>query len=103
MPYLQGEKDGRPHQTLYWNGDGRFFAIRDGDWKLISLPDRIPELYDLSNDISEQNNVAQEFPELKKDLLVKLFEWSNSNDNARWHLQKKYEAQSVKRFDSFRK
>ncbi|MCP4313034.1 MAG: sulfatase-like hydrolase/transferase [Bacteroidetes bacterium] len=77
MPYIQGEKDGRPHQTLYWNGDGRFFAIRDGDWKLISLPDRLPELYDLSNDISEQNNVAQDFPEITKGLVKKLFEWSN--------------------------
>jgi len=103
LPYVQGESAERPHQTLYWNGDGRFFAIRDKDWKLISLPDRLPELYDLSNDISEQNNVAQEFPEITRGLLKKLFEWSNNNDNARWHLQKKYEAQSLKRFDSFRK
>lgn len=47
LPYLKGERDDRPHQTLYWKKETRA-AIRDGDWKLIRLPDRPPELYDLS-------------------------------------------------------
>ena len=103
MPYVQGKKEGRPHETLYWNGDGRFSAIREGDWKLISMPDRLPELYDLSKDISEKKNLAEQYPDLTKELLKKLFVWSNNNDNPRWQLQKKYEAKAIERFDSFRK
>ena len=46
IPYLEGKK-GRPHQTLYWKKETRA-AIRDGDWKLIRLPDRPALLYNLA-------------------------------------------------------
>ena len=57
MPYLRGEKTGLADRQLKW----RFTiskAIRQGKWKLVSVPDRLPQLYDLTNDIAEQNNVA---------------------------------------------
>jgi arylsulfatase A-like enzyme len=63
LPYLAGFKNERPHQTLYWNGDGPFSAIRDVDWKLIKMPDRLPELYNLSG----------EYPEILKSLHKKLY------------------------------
>ncbi len=73
-PYLSGEKATVPHQGLKW----RFTisaAIREGDWKLVRLPDRLPMLYHLPSDISEQNNVAMEQIEKTKELLKKLGDW----------------------------
>ena len=67
------------------------------------MPDRLPELYDLSKDPSEKVNQAQEESEITKELLQKLFAWRNENGNARWQLQKKYEAKVVEFFDSYRK
>lgn len=33
-------------------------ALRDGDWKLVRLPDRLPMLFNLREDLSEQHDVA---------------------------------------------
>jgi arylsulfatase A len=56
-------------------------AVRDGDYKLIHFydPERI-ELYNLSNDLSEQNNLVKKMPELKDELLQNLRNWLESND-----------------------
>jgi hypothetical protein len=32
--------------------------MREGKWKLVKLADKESELYDLSNDVGESNNVA---------------------------------------------
>ena len=50
-------------------------AIREGDWKLIRLPDRLPMLYNIANDISERNDLALTDIERTKDLLKKLGTW----------------------------
>jgi hypothetical protein len=50
-------------------------AIREGDWKLIRLPDRLPMLYHLSDDISEKNDVALQNLERTKAMLKKLGAW----------------------------
>ena len=74
LPYLTGKMNTRPHEELNW----RFTisaAIREGDWKLIRLPDRLPMLYYLPDDISEQNNVARQNPEQTKKMLKNLGQW----------------------------
>ena len=74
VPYLTGKNKGLPHESMNW----RFTisaAIREGNWKLVRLPDRLPLLFDLSNDISEQNNVALENLEVTESLLRKLGQW----------------------------
>jgi hypothetical protein len=103
MPFITGANKNRPHQILFWNGDGPFSAVRENDRKLITMPDRLPELYNLAEDPSEKLNLAMKEPEITRDLLQKLFAWKNSNDNAKWQLQKKYEAQVVELFDKYRK
>lgn len=73
MPYLSGDREGRPHQTLYWR-QGERTALRHGDWKLLRNPRRGQggdwELYNLDADISESQNLAGDEPgrveELKK-------------------------------------
>ncbi len=73
MPYLEGA-EGRPHELLYWRlGYGA--AVREGDWKLIRLADRPPLLFNLAEDISEQNNLLWEMPEKAAELFKTLFEW----------------------------
>jgi arylsulfatase A-like enzyme len=62
----------RPHAT----GDNNCTAMRKGKYKLIEWyeEDRV-ELYDLEKDISEKVNIADQKPELVKELLVELNDW----------------------------
>lgn len=53
-----------------------YSIIRDGDWKLIKRYEGITfELYNLKNDLSEQNDVANKQPEIVKKLNLKLEKW----------------------------
>ena len=78
VPELLGEKAaGRKqpqHEYLYWELGGQT-AVCMGDWKAIRPREDAPwELYDLANDISEENNVADQNPEVlgkMKDAAVK--------------------------------
>ena len=74
LPYLRGERTDPPHDVLLW----RFTisaAIRDGAWKLIRLPDRLPLLFNVQEDVSEQHNLALQNPERTRDLLRRLGVW----------------------------
>lgn len=74
LPLLRGETDQAPHAAMLW----RFTisaAIREGDWKLVRLPDRLPMLYNLATDISEQNDLSLQQVERTRALLKKLGEW----------------------------
>lgn len=54
-------------------------AIREGDWKLIEFyEDGRLELYNLRSDISEQTNLASQFPERAESLRAKLAAWRES-------------------------
>ena len=74
LPYLKGERDGSPHETLFWRPGGNT-AIRHGDWKLLRMGKRSSsgdsswELYDLSKDVSEQKNLAATYPERLAELI----------------------------------
>jgi arylsulfatase A-like enzyme len=55
------------NRQLFWGGDGFFWqgsAVREGRYKLLidQSPgaDGVPQLFDLSQDIGEQNNIAAE-------------------------------------------
>lgn len=51
-------------------------AIRDGKWKLLMNPDRSRvELYDIPNDPSELNNLADRHPEAVRELSARLLSW----------------------------
>ncbi|AGA77729.1 sulfatase-like hydrolase/transferase [Echinicola vietnamensis] len=74
MPYLQGEKEGAPHDEMKWKFTVSA-AIREGKWKLVRLPDRLPMLFNLQTDFSEQYDVALENLAITKNLLKKLGDW----------------------------
>lgn len=74
IPFLNGQEDEIPRNTMKWRYTVSA-AIREGDWKLIRLPDRLPLLYNVAEDISEQNNLALKKLDKTKDLLKKLGMW----------------------------
>ena len=65
LPALLGKKAQKQHEYLYWefHEQGGKIAVRMGNWKAVKLninkiPQGATELYDLSNDIGETNNVC---------------------------------------------
>jgi len=70
-------------RTLYWHyphysnqGGKPGSAIRSGNWKLIyNYEDNSNELYDVVNDISESNNLAQTQPARVKKMQQNLMSW----------------------------
>ncbi len=84
FPILQGQETESPHQFLYYYNGTNLQAVREGKWKL-HLPRTATDqpfwskrpgknkgfvtlneyrLYDLSNDVGEQRDVANEHPEI---------------------------------------
>lgn len=102
LPFITGQNDGRPHQTLFWKKDVRA-AVRDGDWKLIRFPDRPAELYDLSKDTSEQVSLAAKHPEKVRELYKKIYDWEKTLGQPIWQLDRKWEDYDITRMDKYRK
>jgi arylsulfatase A-like enzyme len=80
LPLLLGE--GRPkREALFWHYPHYHFsapyaAVRKGDHKLIEyMEDGRAELYDLANDLGEQNDLADEQPHLREALRGTLHAW----------------------------
>lgn len=76
LPYLTGEKTGKPHDVLYWRFHDRS-AIRMGDWKMVvgeSGPQ--PELFNLAQDISEATDLAEKQPGKLKELQTAWQTWN---------------------------
>ena len=60
-----------------------YSIVRAGDWKLIKrYEDKTFELFNLKNDLSEQNDLSEKMPEKVKELDTKLNKWLQSS-NAR--------------------
>ncbi len=77
FPFINGDNAGEPHPDMKW----RFTisaSIREADWKLVRLPDRLPMLYNLKNDIAEQNDVADQHRERVVRMLKTLGDWDVS-------------------------
>lgn len=80
LPALLGKNQKQQHDYLYWefHEQGGKIAVRMGNWKAVKLnvdknPQGATELYDLSTDIGETNNLAFSNPEIikKMDELMK--------------------------------
>ncbi|MBD3631058.1 MAG: sulfatase [Cyclobacterium sp.] len=74
IPFLREPLLKIPDRSLKW-GYTVSMAYRKGDWKLIRLPDRLPLLYNLSEDPSEKNNVALQHLEQTNTILKELGSW----------------------------
>ena len=113
-PLLKGKPDSfKRHQPMFWHlqKSRPIVAMRDGDFSLVANPDYeistsnmfqerwIPrvkdggykdfQLFDLSKDPGQTQNIASDNPELLKKLKAKLLEINQSvmADGTDWHLQ----------------
>lgn len=83
LPYLTGEKQGAPHERLFWRA-GRQGAVREGDWKLVQIAEEQPQLYNLREDIGETRNLAEEKPETLRRLQSVYADWDKQMMPAQW-------------------
>ncbi len=81
LPYLQKKKEGAPHDQLFWRKfDQKGICIRAGDFKAVAdrqFQFRGVQLFDLSNDVIEKNDLASQRPALKNTLMQKYEAWSS--------------------------
>ncbi|HEA23121.1 MAG TPA: DUF4976 domain-containing protein [Pricia antarctica] len=97
-PLINGDQN-LDRGELYWHyphyhGSGWTpgAAIRQGDWKLIEFYEtETVELYNLSEDISEKNNLASEYPEKVNTLKQKLDELQKTTNANKAIRNPKYE------------
>jgi hypothetical protein len=80
--------DGKPspHEDVLINVEIYRGAIRKGPWKLVktaTLPGKT-ELFDLSKDAGEKNNVAEQNPEVVKDLEARLVAYAREQQPSLW-------------------
>ncbi|RLD86621.1 MAG: sulfatase [Bacteroidetes bacterium] len=88
LPFIQGEKAEAPHSTLFWR-QNKQWAIREGDWKLIKPKGQDEmELYNLSVDKEEQNNIASQNANRVNAMLAKHEQWTTKLMQPQWGWQK---------------
>ena len=84
---LKGEKSPLREKPLFWKrqmigkgaGTGADYAILDGKWKLLaSINSDVVELYDVSIDPYEKNDVQVAHPERVSELVKKLEAWKGT-------------------------
>ena len=75
LPTLLGQPDQEQHEYLYWefHEKGGRIAIRKGKWKAVKYnvlkePDAPLELYDLSADMGETQNIASSHAEVVAEM-----------------------------------
>lgn len=70
LPTLTGDGTQRQHEFFFWEF-GNQFAARTGDWKaVLNRKANTWELFDLANDVSEENNLAKQNPERLAELVA---------------------------------
>ncbi len=85
LPTLLGQSGQAEHASLYWafyeGGGGR--ALRAGNWKVVQQPYRSnPRLYNLQEDLGEEQDLAAQQPELVQRL-VRMMDQADE-PSARW-------------------
>jgi arylsulfatase A-like enzyme len=81
LPRLRGQNRDAPHEALFWRTmEGAAKAVRAGKWKLvIPTAEAEPELYDLSKDVDESEDVAASHPEIVRKLQARYDAWEAGN------------------------
>ncbi|HPC98039.1 MAG TPA: sulfatase-like hydrolase/transferase, partial [Bacteroidales bacterium] len=75
------DKKLRRKSPLFWEHEGNR-AVRDGDWKLVSLYDNSArksgmwELYDMKNDRAELNDLSEKYPRKKSEMIDAYEKWA---------------------------
>jgi hypothetical protein len=83
IPFLTQPSATKPHDRLFWRA-GAQHAARVGDWKLVDSRTEEPMLFNLRDDISEQNNLAASNPQKLEELQAAFAEWEKGTQPAKW-------------------
>lgn len=98
LPTLLGKSEQEQHSYLYWefHEQGGKIAVRMGNWKAVKLNvDKDPagplELYNLTDDLGETNNVASTNPEIvmKMEAIMKQAHTPNKDYPFAWEIGEK--------------
>jgi arylsulfatase A-like enzyme len=98
VPYLNGSMTGTPHDTLFWKMQWGA-AIRAGDWKLVRTPLEEHWLFNLAEDVSESNDVADENPTVVLSLRQSLEAWESTHPDPIWLIDNAWHARTLERYD----
>lgn len=79
IPYVTGAKQGSPHRAIFLRGGGSqgSYAVRMGDYKIITYNGgNGRQMFNLKDDISEENNIIRALPERFQEINSIRAEWS---------------------------
>ena len=79
IPYVAGAKQGSPHRAIFLRGGGSqgSYAVRMGDYKIITYNcGNGRQMFNLKDDISEENNIIRALPERFQEINSIRAEWS---------------------------
>ncbi len=74
LPYLAGQEKDDPHEALCWRRD-KMAAIRVGDYKFIRARQGVKYLYNIEENITEDDNLIDKQPERAKKMAAMLENW----------------------------
>jgi arylsulfatase A-like enzyme len=77
FPAIESELENPLHERLFFDGNDKSWALREGKWKLLRSRKGNLELYNLEDDAYEQNNLIEAYPEIAADLNEKYTAWRN--------------------------
>jgi arylsulfatase len=75
VPVLRGQQRERS-EPIFWEFSGNH-AVREGNWKLVAERSKEWELYDLSQDRTETNDLATDHPDVVRRLGSRYDAWAN--------------------------
>ena len=84
LPYLKGEKEGRPHDVLFWKS-GHYKTVLAGGWKLqVTERPKMDRLYNVAEDPTEQVDLADKNPQKVAELKALLVEHEEHISEPAW-------------------
>ncbi|MGB7345941.1 MAG: arylsulfatase [Pirellulaceae bacterium] len=81
VPLLQGSQSPVHTEPVYWEHEGNA-AVRWGKWKLVREYEKPWELYDISVDRTEMNNLATFDADKRKEMVAMWEAWATKNEVA---------------------
>lgn len=90
LPYIKGEKNGDPHDVLFWRKEKKS-AVRMGDYKLINVDGIGVRLYNLKDNLGEDIDLSNDNKELCDKMISAFSEWEKGVitpmlwDEGIWH------------------
>ncbi len=78
LPVLTARQSLGPRKLFWRHGNAR--AMRDGTWKLIAISPETkrPMLFDLSDDLAEQNNLSEKNPARVREMMSAIDTWEKN-------------------------